>query len=535
MAVSPFKALLAAHLQATWNRSSREVGRQGRLVLVAVIVLMALFLLLPLGGGLFGAGFALGRRWGDPGRGPFLRGLLAAIFGGLVYFGGFMGGTLGGARQLAWERYRAYPLRLRTLYLAELVAGLGDALPLGIAFGLLALWAGLGAAHPGLLLVLPWALLWGVATLLALQLVVGSLAARAVKRLRLLLGLLGAGVWMGTVMMDAFLPKAGRALPAKAETVAQVEAVGRALRGLLDLLPTTWVLEGARAALEGRWFPALGLQLAAAAVTVALMAWGAWLMGREAQALAPVAAPGGGRERLWSFAHPALGVARLQWRTLMSSHLGRFGFAMPLMTAVLLKGPLAQARGGEHWGLPGAFIYLAFMGNQLLFNQWGLDRHGVKGLFLLPVRAEHLLDGKLLGFGAYHLLQNLILAALLALLLKPAPLDLLAAGLLGASVFLAQGTLGQGISAWKPRAMNRSSLQGNQMPLPALLVSLASTLGASAAFGGAWALLKGFAPAFLLPGMALLLGAVALVNRLLRKDFAAYLDRRREAIVEAVG
>ena len=535
MAVSPFRALLAAHLQATWNRSTRELGKQGLLALAGVAVLLVLFLVLPLGAALFGAGFGLGRGWLDARNGPVFGTFLAALMGGLVLFGGFLGGALGGARQLAWERFRLYPVGLRDLMLAELGAGLGDALPLGLSFGLLAFWLGLGSAHPVLFLFLPWALLWSMATLLALQLVVGSLAARAVKRLRLFLGLLGGAVWLGSVLLGAFAPRAGRRGGLDPGAVALLEGLGRGLKLLLGALPTTWVLEGAKAGLQGRWGLALALQLPAALVTLGLMAWGARLMAREAEALARPASAAKGPERLWSFTRPAFGVARLQWQTLLSSHLGRFGFAMPLMTAVLLKGPFGQLRGGEVWGLPGAFIYLAFMGNQLLFNQWGLDRHGVKGLFLLPLREEDLLDGKLLGFALFHGIQAVLLALLLALMLQPAPLELLAALLLGGCVFLAQGTLGQGISAWKPRAMNRTGLQGNQMPLASVLVSLASSLGASAVFGGAWALLRWRAPVLLLPGMALALGLVFAVNRLLRRDLAAYLHRRREAIVEAVG
>ena len=35
--MSAFRALLAAHGQATWNRSARELGRQGAWVLALVV------------------------------------------------------------------------------------------------------------------------------------------------------------------------------------------------------------------------------------------------------------------------------------------------------------------------------------------------------------------------------------------------------------------------------------------------------------------------------------------------------------------
>ena len=43
MVVSPFRALLAAHGQTTWNQSARELGRQGQWALVLTVVIAATF------------------------------------------------------------------------------------------------------------------------------------------------------------------------------------------------------------------------------------------------------------------------------------------------------------------------------------------------------------------------------------------------------------------------------------------------------------------------------------------------------------
>ena len=60
---------------------------------------------------------------------------------------------------------------------------------------------------------------------------------------------------------------------------------------------------------------------------------------------------------------------------------------MPLITIVLVRGPMAELIPGRGWTAPIAFGYAALAGTNLLFNQFGLDRHGVKVLFLLPVDA----------------------------------------------------------------------------------------------------------------------------------------------------
>ena len=56
------------------------------------------------------------------------------ILGGALAFGavlvGAISGIMGGTKELQWESYRIYPLSLREIFAAELVAGIGDPWPM---------------------------------------------------------------------------------------------------------------------------------------------------------------------------------------------------------------------------------------------------------------------------------------------------------------------------------------------------------------------------------------------------------------------
>lgn len=533
MAVSPFRALLAAHGQTTWNRSVREMGRQGAWVLaLAVVVLSGLGALgLLLGGGALG--WLLGSRLERPAAATILGALLAFFSFG----GGLMGGLLGGARELAWESYRGFPLRLRTLYLAELTAGLADLLPLTMGLALTGLLLGLGTAAPGTLPLVPLLLLETLLMLLALQLLVGGLASALVKRLRMTLVGLAILAWLGSTLMSPALPerREGRtARPLRGAQVQQVQALGRRAARVLEALPTHAAARSLVLAQQGQWGAALALHLYPLGLLVLVMALGARLMAREANGTA--AAPAArGPGRLWSFRHPAEGIGRLHFQTLMRSHLGRFAFLMPLMTVVLLKGPFAQFRAQPLWTVPIAFAYLSLVGNNFVFNQFGLDRHGVKGLLLLPVAAEDLLKGKLLGMAAHQGLQALALAGLLLAVDHAGPGPLLGGLLLMGCIFLAQAAVGQWTSTWAPRPMAMDSLKNNNMPFALGMLSVATSGFWASLFGGVYALLAWASPPLLVPGMLVLFGLVLAAHLRLLPAAAAALDRRREKLVEALG
>ncbi|HJV49318.1 MAG TPA: hypothetical protein VJ549_08600 [Geothrix sp.] len=542
MALSPgravFRALLAAHAQTSWNRSAREMGRQGVILMLVLTGLVALLGVAPLFFGLGALGWMLGSNLSKPISAAFL-GLVLALLG---LGGGLFGGILGGARQLNWEAYRGFPLKLRTLYFAELVAGLGDPLPLLLGVGLTAFVTGLALGSPTAIPLLPLVLLETLLTLLALQLLVGGLAAALVKRLRVALTLVIMLAWVGSTLATAQLPHhAGKqsrtsvgAASQRADQVAQIEATARRGARILALLPSHAAAESLVRAREGRWASAFALHAYPLAALILFMVLGARLVARESRDERAVAAPRG-PDRLWSFQGPAEGVGRLHFRTLMASQLGRFAFLMPVMTLVLLKGPFAQMRGQSLWAVPAAFAYLSLVGNNVMLNQFGLDRHGVKALLLLPVTAQDLLKGKLLGMAAHQGLQALLLATLLAVFEGAGPAPLTAGVLLLGCVFLAQGAVGQWTSLWAPRPMPMNSIKNSNMPFAIGMLSLATSGLWTGLFGGVYALCAWLAPAWLVPVMALLFGLALAAHLALLPTAAAYLDRRREVLVERLG
>jgi len=533
MPISPFRALLAAHGQATWNRSARELGRQGAWVLALVVGILALF-------GAFGlllGGGALGWLLGGRLDRPVTLTILGALLAFLGIGGGLIGGVLGGARELAWEAYRGFPLRLRTLYLAELAAGLADMLPMTMGLALTGLLIGIGLAAPSTLLLLPFLLLETLLMLLALQLLVGGLAAALVKRLRFALAGVAILAWLGSTLMSPGLPKRGAgpsARPLQATQVEKVQTLGRGVARVLETLPTHAAARSLAKAQEGQWGAALALQLYPLGLLALVMILGARIMARETNGTTATPQTRG-PDRLWSFRHPAEGLGRLHFQTIMRSHLGRFAFLMPLMTVVLLKGPFAQFKANPLWTVPAAFAYLSLVANNFVFNQFGLDRHGVKGLLLLPVGPEDLLKGKLLGLAAHQGLQALTLAGLLLAVDHAGPIPLLGGMLLMGCIFLAQTSVGQWTSTWAPRPMAMDSLKNNNMPFALGLLSMGTSAFWAGLFGSAYALLAWSSPLLLVPGMALLFGLILTAHLLLLPAAAAALDRRREKLVEALG
>jgi len=531
--VSPFRALLDAHGQATWNRSARELGRQGAWILALVVGILAALAAV----GLLLGGGALGWLLGSRLERPVAVTVLGVLLAFMSFGGGLIGGVLGGARELAWEAYRGFPLRLRTLYLAELAAGLADILPLTLSLALAGLLLGVGAVAPRTLPLLPVLLLETLLMLLALQLLVGGLASALVRRLRLALIGLAILAWMGSTLMSPGLSRRGgdQARTLQAAQVERLQALGRGVSRVLEVLPTHHAARSLAQAREGRWGAALALHLYPLGLLAVVMVLGARIMARETSGTLAAAPQTRGPDRLWSFRHPAEGLGRLHFQTIMRSHLGRFAFLMPLLTVVLLKGPFAQFRANPLWTVPAAFAYLSLVANNFVFNQFGLDRHGVKGLLLLPVGSEDLLKGKLLGLAAHQGLQALTLAGLLLAIDHPGPIPLLGGILLMGCIFLAQTSVGQWTSTWAPRPMAMDSIKNNNMPFALGLLSMGTSAFWAGTFGGAYGLLAWAAPGLLVPGMALLFGLVLTAHLLLLPAAAAALDRRREKLVEALG
>ncbi|HTL97426.1 MAG TPA: hypothetical protein VL181_01355 [Holophagaceae bacterium] len=534
MAVSPVRALLISHFQTGLNRSMREMGRKGAIALALFGLVMAVFTLLPLTAGLGIAGWALGNHIQEP-WGPAA---LGAAYSAAAIGGGLMGGILGGSKSLDWERLRGFPLRKGQIFAAELVAGLGDLLALLIALGLASLTAGLILAAPLRAPVALLLLLGSLVTLLAVQLLIGGLASALLRHLKTALFVLLGLVWAASVFMGSLGADRHAKAPAPLARIqsmdeARLKTLVAGLRVAAEALPAT---QSAHGLSDANLAKAAARQLPLLAFA-ALLAWlAAGLLWREAAKDGQTLAVSAGQARLWTFSKPAYGLARLQWRTLMGSMIGRFAFLVPIIAVVLIKGPMARAGGSALWAVPGAFIYLAFTASQLLFNLFGLDQGAVKGLLLLPIAPKDLLLGKSLGYGIFLGLQGAMLAMLLALVGGDGLAAQLPAGLLlfTACIF-AMGTVGLWSSVAMPRPMSRKKLNNSGMPLAAILLSMGTSLGCAALFGGLFALLAWLAPAWLLPGMALAAGAMLLVFRAGLELGAAYLAKHRERLVERLG
>lgn len=534
MAVTgPVRAVLRAHAQATWNRSLRELGKSGTWVVFLVLGVALLFGALPL----FGLGLALGYFGGAKLHLPEARALLGGVLAAIPLLGGTVSGIMGGTKTLTWESYRVYPLSLRQLFTAELLAGLGDPLPFLAGLTLLGTFLGFIPANPALAPLFLLVCAGSMLALLLIQHLIGALGALLVKRLQVALLVLGLVAWGGSVLTTLGNTSARRGAksldPAKVALVRA--AVHRTVR-MLEWAPTTQAVRGLQELREGRAAPGLVrllpffmllslLGLAAARVL-------AWESGSE---VLKVQAAKASKERLWGFSTPAGGLARLTWETLIGSHLGRFGFLIPLMSIVIIKGPASVLGGGGFWALPSAFAYLALTSGQLQFNQFGLDGHGVKALLLLPVSSRDLLQGKLLGLALYQGLQAALLMLLMAFVLKPTFLELAAGACLAGCFFLVQTLVGHWSSVWLPRPLPRDSLKNNGMPLLMVAISLGTTLANSMVFGGTWALCVWLAPSLLLPAMALLLVLCAVLYRSLLPSAAAFLDLHRERLLQALG
>jgi hypothetical protein len=529
--VSTVRALLAAHLQSTFNRSRKELGKQGQLAVVLIVAVSALGMLplLPLaavGGYLTARG--LPARWATYVLGGFL--------GAVPLVLGLTGAVFGGSRRLAWESYRVYPVRLLPLFFSEILAGFADVwslvyLACGAAFGV-GVCVNRPLLAPLYLLLFGMSLAWMAST----ELLVGSLGAALVKRLRWVLVALGLLLWMASILGGQAADRMrGRRLD---ETgLARAKAVAGALAAVWEWMPSTHSALGLAAAVGGDVLAAIGHQVYPLAFTVLLLGWTYVLLSREtAPARQENLLQGPSRaSRGWTFRHPVEGVGRLHWDLLIRSHFGRFSLLFPLVTVVLLKGPFARAPGMATWAVPIAFGYLALTGANLQFNQFGLDGPGIKALLLLPITGRTLLLGKLWGLAVHQALQSLVLVVLLALLMRPSLATLAAGVLLAASLFVWQVGVGHWVSVWQPRRAPLDKIKGANPPLAAALVQLTVTALGMSVLGGAWALAAALAPAWLIPSQLAALALCVALYRAVLPHAAAYLERQQERLVERLG
>ncbi|MBK7859292.1 MAG: hypothetical protein IPJ65_11860 [Archangiaceae bacterium] len=503
------RALVAAHAQSAWNRSTRQLTRGGRNLALAFIAVCWGVGTLGFSTAMLALGWAAGRDL--DGRGLTLAGAtLFALSWGL----GLMFGLTGSGRLLEVGQLKAYPVRPLTLLFAELAARAAEPLTLGCIMGLTALHVGLAVAQPGLIPRLVVMLAVHLVVLLGAQFVLGELLAAIARRARIALVLVGA-------LAMGFSPRVAAWLdgPRREHGFERLLRLTDSVR----YLPSTRLL-GAPA---GGW-DALGRLCEGLAGPLMLLLIGAWVMGREHTAHAAVATE---REKgLWTFDSPDAGIARLHLSTLFRTPLGRYSLVAPLFAMVMVPWVMQMLFHQQRASLA-VFIYAALGTVQFHFNLFGFDGPAVAELFRLPVSSATLLRGKHLAVLSLALLEGAVLAVFLRLVREESSSECIAGLCVFLTINLMMATLGRFVSAVWPRTLSRSGLRGTAPPLPVVLVNLFGTFAIAGSLGLTHWLVMHYAPAYVVPwGVgALLLGAA--VFALTLKPAAAFLEARREHVL----
>ncbi|MEO7109870.1 MAG: hypothetical protein ABI183_05490, partial [Polyangiaceae bacterium] len=354
--------------------------------------------------------------------------------------------------------------------------------------------------------------------------IVSSLASVLVRRIRLAVFLLFLlPVFVGG-FLDTFHPS-----PA---TVLELERAARWLGRALTASPVGMATQSLSYAGNGDYLHALRLHIVPLA-SVGILAWitsHVILLDLE-----PGENDGSGQTRLWSFDRIEDGIAKLSWHTIMGSQVGRFGFIVPLFAVVVIRGPLSQLVGRGAWTVPAAFMYVSLSASSLQLNQFGLDGHGVKCLFFLPIRIEDILRGKTRGLAQYQAAQSILLSILLPLAVHVSLNEIVAGLLMTACFFFVQSSVGRFTSVSMPRAVSRTQMRASSTPVTLVLLGLAISAGSSAVFGGAYTAALYWAPYALIPVMATLATIAFMVHRALLPRSAAYALRNRDRLLAALG
>lgn len=545
---SPLRAVLAAHLQASWNRSLRESHANGAWVALLVAGLVVIGAVLPLLGVAGFLGYGAGKYLGQHPAPMLIVGGGLSVLPILV---GLAEGLFMAGRGLPWEVFRIFPLRFRTLMAAEVASGAGSVLFLLAGAASFCFFLVFAVLRPS---QAPFALAaWvagGLVHLLAAQLGSGisGLLARNLRfagfTLLLLLSVTPALVGdgrghrrEGETQAEGTSRQEGRKAREDAMKRAFEDGMVRAGR-ISEVLPGTQALKGSLEMAQGSMGRGLLRQLYPLVCLGLLAAAGGRLLAQEERESrrkeSRKSRASKGVERLWSFTEPAVGVARLMGACILKSHLGRLTFVMPIFPLVLLGGPLEKVRHNSQ-ALGIALIYVLLATGSLVYNQFGLDRHGVKALFLMPVRGVELLRGKALAV-VLHALLLMGLTLAIAAPLTGASLSGALAGLaMGVAVMAVNVSVGQWTSVWQPRALPWDSFNRTNLPFATAMINLGVNGTAGGFLFGLHALLLWIAPGAALPVMALVAaGLWFLYLKVLLPPLGAYLDRHRERVLHAL-
>jgi hypothetical protein len=525
--VGLFRALLVAHGQGMVNRTRKALGRRGAIGLVVVVLILG-----GMASPLLVASGLLGHLFGRAFDEPLVAVLMGSVLTGATVGFGIIGGLLGSARQLTWDAYRSFPVPFRTLFFAETFASLGDLVVLGFmglttAMGGAFVWEAPSTA-PAVLFLMGQLVLWVLFT----QHLVGTLAVTAVRRLRRAMILLVVASWAGLSVVAS----AARELrdDLQGDPLEHLKGLWHAVRPVVNRLPPVLSVRAIAAAENGNVARALALEAPLVLGTLLLGSLSYAVLRGEARPRARRAGRPATDNRFRREEAPYWTLARLHLHHVLGSLQGRFGLVVPLITVLLVRGPIGAAGIGPELTLPGSVLYIALAATQFQFNQFGLDGHGAKTLFLLPIRTRDLLVGKMLALLAYSAAQNALLLVLVAAVVRPSVSDTVSAGLLAACLALAHSLEGHWVSAVYPRPlamhrMNSTGLSGaNLLPLGVGMVN-------GAILAGLYALLSWRAPTLRVPVLALLLGALVVAYRALLPRASRFVERHREKLIEVLG
>lgn len=523
------RTVLVAHAQSTKNRMLREIGRKHALLTALSLFIFSVAGILPLCFGLGLLGYALMELIDDPTSVT----VLASLFTIFPLFGGLTSGLVSGARELAWERYRMYPIRLRALFLSELVAAMGDLIPILVALASASVLVGMAIVDARILLVAPLVWAEAVLTVLITQMLIGGITESLIRVLRRVAGVAFVLVFVGAIFLTRYLSQIANT--ASAPVTERMQNAITMLSRAIDWLPTGASIRSLIAATHGEFARALVLHAYPLLALLACATLAAYVMSREANA-SHVVLDRSACVRLWSFRTPWVGIARAHFDILIRSPIGRFGLILPVVSIAIVKGPLAASLGSSHVQILSTFAYVAVGVVQFHFGLFGLDGHGIKTLLLLPIRVRDLFVGKTAALLVYHSAQLLILAVFLYLLGSGSVLELVNGILLALSIFFTQAAVGHRVSVWMPRAFPKRGMRRTAMPLPLTLLSLGTFMLALALYGGAYFLAGGFGHGwvFVLMCVALLvsLGAYTLTHWGLPDFFEKHREKLLRALAE---
>ena len=525
--VTPLVALLSAQTQASLNRSVRESGFVGRAASLLLWIFVAAALVPEL---VFGAGIGLtlGRELVGE-NGSQMVPVLATTHAVLAFVFGTLGGLMSDPR-FGDEGFRVYPVPGRQLLAAEMLNSFQELAPLLAAATFVGMGLGLSLVLPGATPVVWVIVLQGIVWTALLQQLVGSFKRAIGKRAT------GSVLVVVPAAVIAFVGLLAWWRPRESWS-----AFVSALRFARDVLPSSFAYRGLAAFARGETSSGLALQLVLLASTALLFAAAATALVAERRLEGRVATSSRSAPDTFSFRSPVEGLGKLFLSQVWSGRDGKILVLMPAaMTAVFAalrliipsRPPKDDALAGllasnPPW-LTYFLLFVVLSSNELLFNEFGLDRSGVRTLLLLPIATRDLVLGKLRGQLLLVLVRGGLGVVPLFTLIRITPGGVAhalgAAGTFFAGLFVA-GFL---FSVRFPRKARGEGETASRIPLGLLFIPGLVTAALAALLIGVQRVSGTFAPWAFVALLGVAIGGVTVSLPAL----ARALDRERERLCE---